>query len=140
MTAENPADRQLLPDWETYSPQVQSQLLVAKTLVMRRLKHLRSLWPLGMALFCLSAFAQTPLSSSRVSGSAEGQLTVTLTVVSSTGIVIGPDGEQHVFIANAADPADNVSRLESVRMVTLTPVSDQSPNVKPQKTGKKSKH
>lgn len=118
---------------------MQSQLLVAETLVMRRLKHFRGLWALGMALFCLSAFAQAPPASTR-GGSAQGQLTVTLTVVSSTGIVIGPDGQQRLFIANAPDPADNVSKLEDVRMVTLTPVADQEPSVKSQKARKKNRN
>ena len=89
-----------------------------------------------MLLFCLCAFAQKPLSSTRA-GSAEGQLTVVLTVVSSTGIVIAPDGGQHLFIANAADPADNVSKLENIRIVTLTPGPDQTSTVKSQKAEKK---
>jgi hypothetical protein len=37
--------------------------------------------------------------------------------------VIGRDGEQHLFIANAADPADNVSRLQPVAMAQLKPAA-----------------
>jgi hypothetical protein len=53
-------------------------------------------------------------------GSAQGNLTVTATVVASVGVVIGPDGEQRLIFANAADPSDNVSRLQAVRTVALT--------------------
>ena len=52
---------------------------------------------------------------------AQGTLTVSATVVASVGVVIGPDGEQRLFIANAADPADNISRLQPMAMVQRTP-------------------
>ena len=44
-------------------------------------------------------------------GSAEGSLTVTTTVVASTSLIVTPDGEEKSVIANAIDPADNISRL-----------------------------
>jgi hypothetical protein len=69
--------------------------------------------------------------------SAQGSLTVTLTVVSSVGVVTGPDGEQRIIVANAADPKDNVSSLQMVRVVTLTPASDPQPSTKPAKTKRK---
>ncbi len=49
---------------------------------------------------------------------------MTATVVTSVGLVIGPDGEQRIIMANAADPKDNVSRLQPVVMVKLAPVTD----------------
>ena len=55
-------------------------------------------------------------------GGAQGTLAGTATVVTSVGLVIGPDGEKRMIIANAADPADNVSSLQ---MVKLTPVADK---------------
>jgi hypothetical protein len=51
---------------------------------------------------------------------AQGSLTVTATVVSSVGVLIGPNGEQVLVVANA--PArDN--------MVALTPVQTEPPEV-----------
>lgn len=47
-------------------------------------------------------------------GSAQGQLTVTLTVVSSVGIVLDENGQPRLIVANAADPADNVSGFTRV--------------------------
>jgi hypothetical protein len=45
-------------------------------------------------------------------------------VVSSVGLVLSPEGEQQIVIANAADVRDNVSRLQPVVAVKLTPVAD----------------
>jgi hypothetical protein len=44
--------------------------------------------------------------------SAQGQLTVTVTVVASVGLVTGPDGVQRLVVANGSDVADNVSFLK----------------------------
>ena len=63
-------------------------------------------------------------------------MTVTATVVSSVGLVVGPDGEQHMIVANASDPRDNVSRLQPVVTVKLTPVADRE-NPKPKTIKKK---
>lgn len=52
---------------------------------------------------------------------AQGELTVTATVVSSVGLMIGEDGEERITLANAADAKDNVSRLQPVVVVPLTP-------------------
>jgi len=68
-----------------------------------------------------------------VAGGDEGRLTVTATVVSSVGLVVGPDGEQRLVVANAVDPRDNVSRLQPVVMVKLTPVADAAPKTKKKK-------
>lgn len=54
-------------------------------------------------------------------GSAEGQLTVTLTIVPSVGVVMDPDGQPKLMVANAADPADNVSVLNLIRLTDVPP-------------------
>jgi len=75
-------------------------------------------------MWCASAAAQSSRSAtdlpsaapsnvvSEAHAASEGTLTVTATVVSSVGLVTDPDGKQHVFLANAVDPADNVSCLQ----------------------------
>lgn len=66
--------------------------------------------------------------SQRPTGSAEGSLAVTATVVSSTGVIIGPDGQQRLIVANAAaGPADNGSHLQTVKDVQRAPVADGKP-------------
>jgi hypothetical protein len=69
---------------------------------------------------------------------AQGNLTVTVTVVASVGVVIGPDGEQRLIVANAADPSDNVSRLQPVPTVALT--SNTSSSIIGNAPKKKKKH
>jgi hypothetical protein len=95
-------------------------------------KLISRILPAGMLLlYCLQPFAQRAPSSAG-GGGAEGRLTVTATVVSSVGLVVGPDGEQKMVVANAADPRDNVSRLQPVVMVKLTPVAE-TPKMKVKK-------
>jgi hypothetical protein len=48
-------------------------------------------------------------------GSASGTLTVTAIVVTSVGLIIGPDGEPKLVVANAVDAGDNFSRLATAR-------------------------
>lgn len=48
----------------------------------------------------------------------EGSLTVTMIIASSVGMVMGPDGQEHLVMANMVDPADNVSRIEYVRLIS----------------------
>jgi hypothetical protein len=60
------------------------------------------------------AHAQVRGGTSYGGTSAQGTLTVTVTVVTSVGVITGPNGEQKVVIANAADPADNVSWLQAI--------------------------
>jgi hypothetical protein len=45
-------------------------------------------------------------------GSAQGQLTVTLTVAPSVGVMMGLDGQPKLICANCNDPRDNVSALK----------------------------
>jgi hypothetical protein len=87
----------------------------------------------GLAFF---AWANAPAQqiqprSQRPAGSAEGTLAVTATVVSSTGLVIGPGGQQRIIVANAADPRDNAPPSLQVKVVALAPVSDQKPDAAP---------
>jgi hypothetical protein len=106
---------------------------------MRFGKFIFKILPAGVLLLgSLQARAQQPLST-RAGGSAEGRLTVTLTVVSSVGLVAGPDGEQRLIIANAVDPKDNVSRLQPVVAVALKPIADGDPHV-PRKKKKAADH
>jgi hypothetical protein len=84
----------------------------------------------GLLLSCLPlAHAQQPMSLASATGGAQGTLTVTASVVGSVGLVIGRGGEQRIVIANAADTADNVSRLQfvSLQRVSLQPVSMARP-------------
>ncbi|HEU4416309.1 MAG TPA: hypothetical protein VFT65_16090 [Candidatus Angelobacter sp.] len=75
---------------------------------------------LAAALFFgTSTFAQQGFPGTRQS--VQGQLTVVATVVSSVGMVVGPDGEQRLIVANAVDPRDNVSRLQTVRLAGIQP-------------------
>jgi hypothetical protein len=61
-----------------------------------------------------NSLAQAQAGTSFGGRSAQGTLTVTVTVVTSVGVITGPNGEQKVVIANAADPADNVSWLQAI--------------------------
>jgi hypothetical protein len=97
----------------------------------------QSLGPGFLLLFSIllwqaSAHAQQAAGGGAHAG-AQGTLAVTATVVASVGVAIGPDGEQHVFIANAPDPADNVSRLQPVVMVQLTPAAGDTAKPKTKK-------
>ncbi|HET9364690.1 MAG TPA: hypothetical protein VFP71_06805 [Candidatus Angelobacter sp.] len=70
----------------------------------------------------------------RPAGNPEGSLAVTATVVSSTGLVIGPDGQQHLIVANApVGPTDKESRLQTVEDVERVPVTDGKPVSEPPK-------
>jgi hypothetical protein len=76
-----------------------------------------------LLLGCVHAFAQRPSGTSALeaTGGVQGALTVTATVVTSVGVVIGPDGEPRMVVANAVDPRDNVSNLEPVVMARKKP-------------------
>ena len=97
-------------------------------------KWIRHIVPAGIVLCCLRLSAQQGHPPPLSSGGADGRLTVTATVVASVGLVTGPDGEQHLIVANAADPRDNVSHLDAVS-VKLTPVATEpeKKNKKPRK-------
>lgn len=91
---------------------------------MRLGKLLLRVVPAGILLCGLRVSSQQIHPPPSPSSGAEGRLTVTATVVASVGVVTGPDGEQHLIIANAADPRDNVSHLDAVS-VKLTPVATE---------------
>ena len=99
-------------------------------------KFLFRISAVSVLLWGMQAFAQQPVFSSAKNG-AEGRLTVTATVVSSVGLVVGPDGEQKVVLVNAADPKDNVSRLQSVVTVQMATVTGSSEHEKPTKEKKR---
>jgi hypothetical protein len=67
------------------------------------------------------SFGQHANAGASVPGaaSAQGNLTVTLTVMSSVGVVTDADGRQRVVVANAAAPTDNVSSLQYVRLTDV---------------------
>jgi len=48
-------------------------------------------------------------------------------------LVVGPDGEQKVILVNAADPKDNVSRLQRVVTVQMAPAAGSSEHQKPER-------
>ena len=79
---------------------------------MRYGKLLFRMTAAGAALCCLPACPQQRAVLS--TGGPEGRLTVTATVVSSVGLVVLPNGEQRIIVANAADPKDNASKLQPV--------------------------
>jgi hypothetical protein len=125
------ADRKLLPEPGKLLPQRNNPSLGNRDSRMHLGKFIFRVVPVGLLLCSLRTSAQQLHSSAGVAGGDEGSLTVTLTVVSSVGLVVGPDGEQRLIVANAADPRDNVSRLETVA-VKMTPVAEM-PKVKKKK-------
>ena len=68
------------------------------------------------------------LSSLVRAEAANGTLAVTASVQTSVALVMEPDGSQRIVIANAADPRDNTSRLESTKQepVNVQPKSKTS--------------
>jgi hypothetical protein len=60
---------------------------------------------------------------SALAQSSEGTLTVSGTVVTSVSLMIDADGRKKVVLANAADPADNVSQLVLVNYALKDPSS-----------------
>lgn len=67
----------------------------------------------------------------RTARGAEGTITITATVVSSVGVVIGADGQQQIIVANGADAKDSAPNLAPVKVVTMTPVPKQQADAKP---------
>jgi hypothetical protein len=86
---------------------------------MKRGRHIITVLLAAIALPALVAAQTRSLSLSALPdrpGTAQGQLTVTLTVVSSVGVVMDASGQPKLIVANAPDPADNVSALNKVRL------------------------
>jgi hypothetical protein len=68
----------------------------------------------AFSMIVLSVCASAQKAPSFVhSGPAQGELTVTITVVASVGIIMDEQGQPKVIVANAADRRDNVSFLEA---------------------------
>jgi len=78
-------------------------------------------------------------ASAAGAGRAQGSLTVTLTVVSSVGVVIEADGRQRVVVANAAAPTDNVSSLLYVRLTDVNASGNADSSANGNATGKSRK-
>ncbi len=99
---------------------------------MRRYKLKLAIILAGFLLLsCFNIAAQQASPAhTLISGAAQGNLTVMATVVSSVGLVIGPDGQQKLVVANA-DPADSAASLSSLS----TPAP--APAVSTKKTTKK---
>ena len=95
-------------------------------------------------LSCVSAFPQQPKAAMAADGSTQGNLAVTLTVASSVGLVIVLDGEKRMIMANAVDLADNVSRLQPVRVMQFLPAAakknQQTPRQKQNSSPRDSEH
>lgn len=85
------------------------------------MKLIRQVATVCFGIIAWSTFALAAGGGSRLSnlpsrpGSAEGELTVTLTVMTSVGVVMDENGQPKIIVANAPDPADNVSSLQIVR-------------------------
>ncbi|HEY1937557.1 MAG TPA: hypothetical protein VGJ33_06465 [Candidatus Angelobacter sp.] len=90
-----------------------------------------------LLLVSSGAFAQQPKRTMQSGRSAEGTLTVTATVMASVGLVTGPDGEQRMIVANAADPRDNVSTFQPVVRVKWMPLANNRETPKVEKKGPK---
>ena len=93
----------------------------------------------GILFFALTNASPQQIQprSQQSARSAEGPLAVTATVVSSSGVVIGPDGQQHTIVANAVDEKDSAPTWQpepAVKVVTLSPVTEQKPDAKPEPT------
>jgi hypothetical protein len=69
--------------------------------------------------------AQASAGASLEGKSAQGTLTVTATVVSSVGIVMGIHGEQVLIVANAPAAKDNVLALTAVQTASPNAAADQ---------------
>jgi hypothetical protein len=83
-----------------------------------------------------AAAQQVQSRPQRPGGSAEGTLTVTATVVSSTGLVIGPDGQMRVIVANATEPGNSASPSPEVSAKLPERAREQKLGDKQQETPK----
>ncbi len=82
---------------------------------MKRAFQIATLLLAAMACASLGHAQSRPVRPSTVpaqSNVAQGELTVTLTIVPSVGVVLDANGQPKLIVANAADPADNVSSLK----------------------------
>lgn len=128
------ADNSNVTGWKTSFSGMQSQS--SGHSLMYRCKRLFRVVAAALLLCGMHALAQQPGRAYASRGGAQGELTVTATVVSSVGLMIGQNGEQRITIANAVDAKDNVSRLQPVVTVKLMPVDASAktrPTPKPRK-------
>jgi len=78
------------------------------------MEGLKRVW-LAVAFIGLAGLS-TSMGQRRPDQNAQGSLTVILRVESSVGVVLAPDGEQHIITTNSIDPGDNVSRIQYVQL------------------------
>ncbi len=89
--------------------------LICKTTIQQRLaKSVLITFVLIASGSLALAQSTSPVAGMHGGTSASGTLSVTATVVTSVGVIIGPDGEPRLVVANATDAADNFSQLRPV--------------------------
>jgi hypothetical protein len=71
--------------------------------------------PVLVLLLLISYPADSQSHPGKLSGSAQGSLTVTATVESSVWLVMEPDGKQEIFVANAPDPKESFYRPPALK-------------------------
>jgi len=71
--------------------------------------------PVVVLLLLISYPAHSQSHPEKLSGSAQGSLTVTATVEPSVWLVMESDGKQEIFVANAPDPKESFSRPPALK-------------------------
>jgi hypothetical protein len=80
---------------------------------------------LGLTLGANAQQRGEPATAGSVDGkSAQGTLTVTATVVSSVGIVLGPNGEQVLVVANSPVEPESMMVLIAVQTEPVVPTGE----------------
>jgi hypothetical protein len=70
----------------------------------------KTIW-LSIVVLTLAFLSTSAEAQSSGKANNQGELTVTATVVASATLIMEPNGQQRLVIANALDARDNVSRL-----------------------------
>jgi len=79
-------------------------------------------WAL-LLIFAVLIFLTRGYASAAAKSSGNGELRVTVTVVSSVGIIFGPDGEERVVVANAPDLQREFEAMFRSSDIAGTPVT-----------------
>ena len=88
---------------------------------------------LGLTLGANAQQRGEPATAGSVDGkSAQGTLTVTATVVSSVGIVLGPNGEQVLVVANSPVEPESMMVLIAVQTEPVVPTGEPKSDKGPQ--------
>jgi hypothetical protein len=64
-------------------------------------------------VFSICSIGQSQIQNGESGASARGSLTVTATVAPSVWLVMEPDGEQNIVVANTPDPRESFSRAST---------------------------